>query len=87
LRKIQSRITSDTRDFGNLVVLITDLVSQVVESVILAVILWQIDVRMTLSIGVSSIAPGMTVNECVRRADVALARAKAEGRNRTIFLE
>lgn len=46
-----------------------------------------IDVRMTLSIGASAIAPGMTVNECVRRADVALARAKAEGRNRTIFLE
>jgi diguanylate cyclase (GGDEF)-like protein len=46
-----------------------------------------VDVRLTLSVGVSSIAPGMTVNECVRRADVALARAKAEGRNRTIFLE
>jgi len=46
-----------------------------------------IDVRLTLSVGVSSIAPGMTVNECVRRADVALNRAKAEGRNRTIFLE
>jgi diguanylate cyclase (GGDEF)-like protein len=46
-----------------------------------------IDIRLTLSIGVSVIAPGMTVNECVRRADVALARAKAEGRNRTVFLE
>jgi ATP-binding cassette, subfamily B, bacterial len=30
--RIQSRITSDTREFGNLVVLTTDLVSQVVES-------------------------------------------------------
>jgi len=46
-----------------------------------------VDVRLTLSVGVSSIAPGMTVNECVRRADVALARAKAEGRNRTVFLD
>jgi len=46
-----------------------------------------VDVRLTLSLGVSSIAPGMTVNECVRRADVALARAKAEGRNRTVFLD
>ena len=45
------------------------------------------DIRLTVSIGVSSIGQGMTINECVRRADVALNRAKAEGRNRTIFLE
>jgi diguanylate cyclase (GGDEF)-like protein len=46
-----------------------------------------VDIRLTISLGVSSIGQGMTVNECVRRADVALNRAKAEGRNRTIFLE
>lgn len=46
--KIQSRITSDTREFGNLVSLITDLVSQVVESAILAVVLFRINARLTL---------------------------------------
>jgi ATP-binding cassette subfamily B protein len=46
--RIQSRITSDTREFGNLVVLITDLGSQVVESLILAVILFQIEPRLSL---------------------------------------
>jgi len=46
--KIQSRITSDTREFGNLVVLVTDLVSQVVESVILGVVLFRIEPRLTL---------------------------------------
>lgn len=46
--KIQSRITSDTRDFGNLVVLVTDLVSQVVESVILGIVLFRIEPRLTL---------------------------------------
>ncbi len=46
--KIQSRITSDTREFGNLVSLITDLISQVVESVILAVVLFRINARLTL---------------------------------------
>jgi ATP-binding cassette subfamily B protein len=46
--RIQSRITSDTREFGNLVNLVTELVSQVVETVILSVILFRIDVRLTL---------------------------------------
>ncbi len=46
--RIQSRITSDTREFGNLVNLVTDLVSQVVETVILSVVLFRIDVRLTL---------------------------------------
>ncbi|MBE0699235.1 MAG: ABC transporter ATP-binding protein, partial [Anaerolineaceae bacterium] len=46
--RIQSRITTDTREFGNLVVLITDLVSQVVETIILSVILFRIDIRLTL---------------------------------------
>lgn len=46
--RIQSRITSDTREFGNLIVLITDLVSQVAETVILSVVLFRIDVSLTL---------------------------------------
>jgi ATP-binding cassette subfamily B protein len=46
--RIVSRITSDTREFGQLVVLITDLVSQVVQSLILLVVLFTIEWRLTL---------------------------------------
>ena len=46
--KIASRITSDTQDFGQLVTLITDLVSQIVEGAILAVVLFRIEWRLTL---------------------------------------
>jgi len=46
--RIQSRITSDTREFGNLIVITTDLVSQVAEALILAVILVNIEWRLSL---------------------------------------
>lgn len=48
--KVLSRITNDTREFGQLVTLITDLVSQVAEALILAVILIQIEWRLSLSV-------------------------------------
>ena len=46
--KIASRITSDTQEFGNLVNLVTELISQVVESGILLVILLTINWKLTL---------------------------------------
>lgn len=46
--RIVSRITSDTREFGQLVVLITDLVSQVVQALILLLILFTIEWQLTL---------------------------------------
>jgi ATP-binding cassette subfamily B protein len=46
--RIVSRITSDTRDFGQLTVIITDLVSQVVEALILGVVLIRIEWRLSL---------------------------------------
>lgn len=46
--KVLSRITNDTRDLGNLVTIITDLVSQVVEALILAIILINIEWRLSL---------------------------------------
>jgi len=46
--RIVSRITSDTNEFGQLVVLITDLVSQVVQALILLVILFTIEWQLTL---------------------------------------
>lgn len=48
--KIVSRITSDTRDFGELITLITDVVSQLVEALILAVVLLIIEWHLTLYI-------------------------------------
>ncbi|HNR02765.1 MAG TPA: ABC transporter ATP-binding protein [Anaerolineaceae bacterium] len=46
--KIVSRITSDTRDFGELVTLITDVASMFIESLILAVVLLAIQWRLSL---------------------------------------
>jgi ATP-binding cassette, subfamily B, bacterial len=46
--KVVSRITSDTREFGQLIVLLTDLFSQVIESGILCVILIEIEWRLSL---------------------------------------
>ncbi len=46
--KVVSRITSDTQEFGQMVVLITDLFSQIIQSIILAAILFTIEWRLSL---------------------------------------
>ena len=46
--RIVSRITSDTQEFGNMVVLIADLISQFVQSLILGGVLLTIDWRLSL---------------------------------------
>ncbi len=46
--RIVSRITSDTQDFAQVVVLVTDLLGQVVQSIILLVVLIQTEWRLTL---------------------------------------
>ena len=46
-----------------------------------------VDAPLTVSIGVAAYLPGETPNELVRRADEALYRAKADGRNRVAFDE
>lgn len=48
--RIASRITTDTQDFGQLVILTTDMISQVVESAILAVVLINIEWRLSLTL-------------------------------------
>jgi len=48
--KIVSRITSDTRDFGQLVSISTDVVTQLISSIILAIILFQTEWRLALAI-------------------------------------
>ncbi len=46
--RVVSRITSDTREFGNLIVLVTDLISQMTQAVILGVVLARIEFRLFL---------------------------------------
>ena len=46
--RIVSRITSDTNDFGQLVVIITEVGAQIVQAILLAVILFRTDLRMSL---------------------------------------
>ena len=46
--RIVSRITSDTNDFGQLIVIVTDISSQMVQAVILGVVLFRTDVKLTL---------------------------------------
>ncbi len=46
--RVVSRITSDTRDFGQVVVLLTDLSSQVLQSLILAVVLLRTEWHLAL---------------------------------------
>ncbi|MBI3739433.1 MAG: ABC transporter ATP-binding protein [Chloroflexi bacterium] len=46
--RIVSRITSDTNDFGQLVVIVTDVTSQVVQAIILGVILFRTEWHMAL---------------------------------------
>ncbi len=57
--KIVSRITSDTRDFGELVTLITDVASMFIESLILAVVL--LTIQWQLSMYVFAIIPVVLV--------------------------
>ena len=46
--RIVSRITSDTRDFGQLTIIITDLISQITEALILGIVLIRIEWRLSL---------------------------------------
>jgi ATP-binding cassette subfamily B protein len=46
--KVVSRITSDTRDFGELIGLLTDVMAQFVEAFILAIVIFNIEWKLTL---------------------------------------
>jgi ATP-binding cassette subfamily B protein len=48
--KIVSRITSDTQEFGQMVVLVTDVFSQIAQSIILGVVLVLIDWKLALAL-------------------------------------
>jgi ATP-binding cassette subfamily B protein len=46
--RIVSRITSDTNDFGQLIIIITDVGSQFVQAIILGVVLFRTDLKLSL---------------------------------------
>jgi len=46
--RIVSRITSDTNDFGQLVVIVTDISSQMVQAVLLGIVLFRTDLKLSL---------------------------------------
>lgn len=46
--RIVSRITSDTNDFGQLVVIVTDVASQFIQAMILGVVLFRTDLKLSL---------------------------------------
>jgi len=46
--RIVSRITSDTNDFGQLIIIITDVAAQIVQAIFLGVVLVRTDVKLTL---------------------------------------
>jgi len=48
--KIVSRITSDTREFGQLVTITTDVLMQLISSIIIAVVLFRADWRLAIAI-------------------------------------
>lgn len=78
--KIVSRITSDTRDFGELVTLITDVFSMFIESLILAVVL--VNIQWQLSMYVFAMIPivlvlGIAYRTVARKATRQGMRAMA----------
>src|SRR5262245_5500216 len=46
--RIVSRITSDTNDFGQLVVIVTDISSQFVQAIFLGIVLFRTDLKLSL---------------------------------------
>jgi ATP-binding cassette subfamily B protein len=46
--RVVSRITSDTREFGRLLILITDLISQMTQALVLGIVLSRIELRLFL---------------------------------------
>ena len=79
--RIVSRITSDTQDFGQSVTLVADLIGQVIEVVILAVVLITISPRLTLIVlvwGPVVIAAAAGFRVIARLATRQGARAQAD---------
>ena len=82
--RIVSRITSDTNDFGQLVVIVTDVGSQIVQAIILGVVLFRTEWRLALLLVsflpvIFAIAAGFRVlaRRVTRRGMKAMANVNA----------
>jgi ATP-binding cassette subfamily B protein len=79
--KIVSRVTSDTQDFSNVVTLVLDLFSQVLLVIILAVLLFTINVWLTLLLlGMSPVAVAIALSfrRVARRVSQNAKRVRAK---------
>lgn len=79
--KIVSRVTSDTQDFSNVVTLTLNLLSQLFQVVVIVVVLFFIDVRLTLitlTIAPITIIAAMTFRRIARRTTTQARRVLAE---------
>src|SRR6266540_3296757 len=82
--RIVSRITSDTNDFGQLVVIVTDVGSQIVQAVILGVVLFRTDLKLSLLLmaflpAIFAVAAGFRVlaRKVTKRGMKAMANVNA----------
>jgi diguanylate cyclase (GGDEF)-like protein len=44
-------------------------------------------IQVTISLGVSLLTQGISIDECIRQADEALYQAKSDGRNKTVVAD
>jgi ATP-binding cassette subfamily B protein len=79
--RIVSRITSDTQEFGEVIVLSTDVINQLASSLILIVVLFTIDWKLTLLVLVMTpfiVAVALGFRRLARRATRQSSRAVGE---------
>jgi diguanylate cyclase (GGDEF)-like protein len=62
-------------------------VARILEAIAQPIVLGTATVHVSASIGISTIEPGMTAEECLRRSDIAMYAAKRAGRNRQVWFD
>ncbi|MFL6726103.1 MAG: putative bifunctional diguanylate cyclase/phosphodiesterase [Sphingomicrobium sp.] len=62
-------------------------VERILEAIAQPIVLGTATAHVSASIGISSIEPGMTAEECLRRSDIAMYAAKRAGRNRQVWFD
>jgi len=79
--RIVSRVTSDTQDFGNVVSLVMNLTSQILQVIVLLIVLLAIDWRLTLIVLATApavIGLSLGLRKIARKVTLEAKRARAE---------
>jgi len=79
--RIVSRVTSDTQDFGNVVNLVMNLTSQILQVIVLLAVLFVIDWRLTLIVLATSpavVGLSLGLRKIARKVTLEAKRARAE---------